>query len=63
VRHIRDPAEGQKPDSEEEIEATKRKVIRLTYLVWSGLTKCLRNMVQYKQKAVEIPGVGVFGPI
>lgn len=32
-------------------------------MVWSGLTKCLRNMVQGQRKAIEISNFGIFGPI
>ena len=37
--------------------------MRLFYLVWSGVTKCLVNIVQKQQKAIEIPGFAIFGPI
>lgn len=59
LRFIRDPNEGQLDDA----EAIKRKVTRLIYLIWSGIAKCLRNLVQIKQRAVEIAGLGVFGPV
>jgi len=32
-------------------------------MVWSGLTKCLKNMVQQQKKALEIKDFGIFGPI
>lgn len=32
-------------------------------MVWSGLTKCLRNIVQSQRKAIEIKDFAIFGPI
>ena len=32
-------------------------------MVWSGLTKCLRNIVQQQKKAIEIANFAIFGPI
>ena len=32
-------------------------------MVWSGLTKCMRNMVQQQKKALEINNFAIFGPI
>ena len=67
---IRDPAAA--PDttdskvvdhSSNSLEVNQRKAVRLFYMVWSGLTKCLRNMVQQQKKAIEIPGFAIFGPI
>ena len=67
---IRDPAAA--PDTSDSkvvdhsstsLEVNQRKAVRLFYMVWSGLTKCLRNMVQQQQKAIEIPGFAIFGPI
>lgn len=56
--------EDEKPGDEEgSLEDTKKKVIRLSYSVWSALTKYLRNVVSYKQIALEIPGFAIFGPI
>lgn len=47
---IKDPAAPENPETQapvdESLEATQRKALRLFYMVWSGLTKCLRNMVQ-----------------
>lgn len=37
--------------------------MRLFYLVWSGVTKCLQSIVQKQQRAIELPGFGIFGPI
>jgi len=50
LQFIKDPAapEGD-PDQpapiDDSLEATQRKALRLFYMVWSGLTKCLRNQV------------------
>lgn len=71
LRFIRDPAA---PEAEQETstvasfetcspEVTARKVSHLFYSVWSGVTKCLRNIVQGRQKAVEIPNFAIFGPV
>ena len=32
-------------------------------MVWSALTKCMRNMVQQQKKAIEINNFAIFGPI
>ena len=32
-------------------------------MVWSGVTKCLRNLVQTQKKALEIKDFAIFGPI
>ena len=32
-------------------------------MVWSGLTKCMRNIVQHQKKAIEIANFAIFGPI
>ena len=40
-----------------------RKALRLFYMVWSGVTKCLTNMVQHQKKSLEIANFGIFGPI
>ena len=32
-------------------------------MVWSGVTKCLRNIVQGQRKAIEIQNFAIFGPI
>ena len=32
-------------------------------MVWSGVTKCLRNLVQTQKKALEIKDFVIFGPI
>lgn len=42
---------------------TQRKALRLFYMVWSGVTKCIRNMVQQQKKAIEIQNFAIFGPI
>lgn len=64
---IRDPAAPDNPDMpapvDESLEATQRKALRLFYMVWSGVTKCLRNMVQMQKKALEIKDFAIFGPI
>jgi len=31
-------------------------------MVWSGVTKLIRNISLNNQKAVELPGLGIFGP-
>ena len=31
--------------------------------MWSALTKYLRNVTSFKQKALEIPGFAIFGPV
>lgn len=74
LQFIRDPqapqgskeqesAQGVSSEQGESIEVRQRKANRLFYMFWSGLTKCLRNIVQMQGKAVEIPEFGVFGPI
>lgn len=65
---IKDPAaaptEGDKAkETSESLEATQRKALRLFYMVWSGVTKCMRNMVQQQKKALEINNFAIFGPI
>jgi hypothetical protein len=45
------------------LEQTKKKVVRLFYAVWSGVTKYLRNLVQCQQRAVEVQGLGIFSPV
>ena len=32
-------------------------------MVWSGLTRLIRSMVQQSGKSIEIPGLGTFGPL
>lgn len=32
-------------------------------MVWSGVTKCLRNIVQSQKKSIEIKDFAIFGPI
>ena len=32
-------------------------------MVWSGVTKCLRNIVQAQKKSIEIKDFVIFGPI
>ena len=44
-------------------EITSRKALRLFYMVWSGVTKCLRNQVQSQHRAIEIKDFAIFGPI
>ena len=58
-----DPQQHASQQIEESVEVRQRKANRLFYMFWSGLTKCLRNIVQMQGKAVEIPEFGVFGPI
>ena len=69
LRFIRDP---QQPDIgevnvteklEDSEATTTRKTSHLFYSVWSAVTKCLRNIVQGHQKAIEIPNFAVFGPV
>jgi len=45
------------------LEARQRKATRLYYSVWSGVTKCLRNIVQGQQRAVDVPNFAIFGPV
>ena len=45
------------------LEVSQRKALRLFYMVWSGVTKCIRNMVQQQKKAIEITNFAIFGPI
>jgi hypothetical protein len=47
----------------EPLEANQRRAIRLFNSVWSGVTKCLRGIVQGQQKAIEIPNFAIFGPV
>lgn len=54
------PKEKEAPES---LEVTQRKALRLFYMVWSGVTKCMRNMVQQQKKALEINNFAIFGPI
>lgn len=49
-----------KPDTP---EVTQRKAQKLFYMVWSGITKCLKNMVQVQRRAIEIQNFAIFGPI
>ena len=68
---IRDPAVpaqagDQQPrdtSATDTLEIRQRKALRLFYMVWSGVTKCMRNMVQQQKKAIEIQGFAIFGPI
>jgi len=57
---IGSPRANTEPDT---LEVAQRKGLRLFYMVWSGLTKCMRNMVQQQKKAVEINNFAIFGPI
>jgi len=51
---IKDPAAVESGDhdipkdtsSTDTLDVTQRKALRLFYMVWSGVTKCLRNQVQ-----------------
>ena len=52
-----DPSAQQHP---EQIEIVQRKALRLFYMVWSGMTKCMRNMVQTQKKALEIKDFAIF---
>ena len=70
LQFIKDPAAAtdQNPTSPktedlEDLESKQRKAIRLFYMVWSGVTKCLRNIVQSQKKAIEIKDFAIFGPI
>lgn len=71
LQFIKDPAASTDPNPDagsgtkeaDSLEVTQRKAMRLFYMVWSGLTKCLRNMVQQQKKALEIRDFGIFGPI
>ena len=67
LQFIRDPNEKESGDRYAQegstSESNQRKAMRLFYLVWSGVTKCLVNIVQKQQKAIEIPGFAIFGPI
>lgn len=64
LRFIKDPEQSQEELSpEEQAHSNKRKVVRLVYLIWSGLTKYLRNNVCFKHKAVEVQPLGIFAPV
>jgi len=68
LRFIRDPADPdpENPSTSGDVcspEVAARKASHLFYSVWSGITKCLRNIVQGRQKAVEIPNFAIFGPV
>lgn len=68
LQFIKDPAATENPTNEmdrsgDSLEVTQRKALRLFYMVWSGVTKCLRNMIQQQRKAIEIPNFAIFGPI
>ena len=58
-QELKSPAQAEEPD----LESKQRKAIRLFYMVWSGVTKCLRNIVQSQKKAIEIKDFAIFGPI
>ena len=67
---IRDPnapdmPEGDipKPSGGDSLEVSQRKALRLFYMVWSGVTKCIKNIVQHQKRAVEIQNFAIFGPI
>ena len=68
---IKDPAAVESGDhdipkdtsSTDTLDVTQRKALRLFYMVWSGVTKCLRNQVQSQRKALEIKDFAIFGPI
>ena len=68
---IRDPAApidaaNQQPkdtSATDTLEVSQRKALRLFQMVWSGVTKCIRNMVQQQKKAIEIQNFAIFGPI
>ena len=55
LQFIKDPAAPATADGEQSMptspkpdtpEVTQRKAQKLFYMVWSGITKCLKNMVQ-----------------
>lgn len=50
-------------DPQAALESKQRKAVRLFYMVWSGVTKCLRNIVQSQKKSIEIKDFAIFGPI
>ena len=50
-------------DPQAALESKQRKAVRLFYMVWSGVTKCLRNIVQTQKKSIEIKDFAIFGPI
>ena len=48
LQFIKDPAAAENSAAEvdsDSLEVTQRKALRLFYMVWSGVTKCLRNMI------------------
>lgn len=47
----------------EPLETLQRKALRLYHMVWSGMTKCMRNMVQSQRKALEISDFAIFGAV
>ena len=68
LQFIKDPAADQNKPTDtntqaDSLEVTQRKALRLFYMVWSGITKCMRNMVQSQKRAVEIADFAIFGPI
>lgn len=58
-----DAGSALKDYSSDSLDVSQRKALRLFYMVWSGLTKCLRNIVQQQKKALEIKDFAIFGPI
>lgn len=65
IRDPATPADATEADAprDDSLEASQRRALRLFYMVWSGLTKCMRNLVQHQKKAIEIPNFAIFGPI
>ena len=65
IRDPATPADAAEADAprDDSLEASQRRALRLFYMVWSGLTKCMRNLVQQQRKAIEIANFAIFGPI
>ena len=47
IRAPATPADAAEADAprDDSLEASQRRALRLFYMVWSGLTKCMRNIV------------------
>ena len=58
-----DETNAPRQNADDSLEVRQRKATRLFYMVWSGVTKCIKNMVQHQKRAVEIQNFAIFGPI
>jgi hypothetical protein len=59
LTHVKDP----KADELGQDGSRERRAAYLFHSVWSAVTKCLRNIVQSRQQALEIPNFAIFGPV